>query len=284
MATIAMRRMPSRKLARSLRSRARVCALQQQRHHEIVAHHERQRDAFDDHHGGRRRQAAEKASENRSDGPHRQRQHEHVGIDGADGKRQAGERDRQHEQVDRDEIKRKQPLARADSASLGSRPRDMELARQQHGAQNDSSVMVSDSCRATALVQRGPPFGDSSRGDSSAGVNIHEGTNAPTAMNATSLTINSVGHRQHQPVLMLGGVDVAGAEQEAKAAIASVTNSALSADRRHARQGEQVGRSAWSRARCTPPSAAARCRAAMPTIAISATSLRPPGSCRSAPQ
>ena len=43
--------------------------------------------------------------------------------------------------------------------------------------------------------------------------NITKVTKMPTARNATSLTIDSVATRQHQPVLMLGGVDVAGAEQ-----------------------------------------------------------------------
>ncbi len=94
----------------------RLAPLQHQRHDEVVRHHDRQRHRFHDHHGGGRRQTADKGGdgENVGAGLQRQRQHEHVAVDGAGREyQQAGQSDRYHEQVDCHEIERKQPGARA---------------------------------------------------------------------------------------------------------------------------------------------------------------------------
>ena len=92
-----------------------AASLQHQRHHDVVRDHDRQRDAFHDHHGGGRRQAADEDddAEHGRIGLHRQRQHVHVGLDGAEREgHEPGDRDRNHEQVDGD----------ADTAETASAP------------------------------------------------------------------------------------------------------------------------------------------------------------------
>ena len=81
-------------------------------------------------------------------------------------------------------------------------------------AQNDSSVMVRKlPIDGVWLIARTASGVFIARSISSTGVNIQKVTKAPTARKATSLTMDFGGDRQHQAVLVLGGVGLAGAEQ-----------------------------------------------------------------------
>ena len=114
-------------------------ARQDQRDDQIVRHHDRQRHAFDDDHGGRRRQAADENNdaEQRDLAFHRQGQHEHIAVDEAERERhQSREGDRDHEQIDGDQVKRKQPSGAGDFSRIGVLDNaDVKLARQKHDGQ-----------------------------------------------------------------------------------------------------------------------------------------------------
>ena len=174
---------------------------------------------FDDHHGGRRRQAADESH----DGQHvraglqRQRQDEHVAVDLAGAKcQQAGNRDRHHEQIDRQEIEREQPGGAFDLAFIVvldhrhvelPRQQDDRHERQQRGREQrverrlpreDAGGLRAIACR---LEQR-------------AGTAEHpEGDKDADGEKGEQLDDQFGGDRQHQAVLVLGGVDMAGAEQ-----------------------------------------------------------------------
>ena len=129
-------------------------------------------------------------------GAQRQRQHEHVAVDVAAREgQQAGDRDRHDEQVDQHQIERKQPGGAADLGfAVVLDHGDVELARQQHDRDSDSSVMAMSvlhtGSRVSTAAVRGclHRLANSATGPS----NIQKVTNTPTATKATSLTIDSV--------------------------------------------------------------------------------------------
>ncbi|MHC2701275.1 hypothetical protein ACVMHZ_004408 [Bradyrhizobium liaoningense] len=192
--------------------------LQHQRHHEVVRDHDGERDAFDDHHRGRRRQAADEDDDAEQIGAafHRQRQHVHVGVGGAEREgHEAGDRDRDHEQIDGDEVEREQP-SRATDLGIGGilHHADVELARQQHDRaqrQQRHGQEVADRRRVVdrahrlrrlhraldQLMWREHPEGDEDAGGEE-GDQLDDGFGRD---------------RQHQAVLVLCGIGLPRAEQ-----------------------------------------------------------------------
>ena len=147
----------------------------------------------------------------------RQRQHEHVAVDAAGRKRQqAGHRDRHHEQIDEDEIDRKQPGGAADlGLAVVLDDGDVELPRQQHdreqrqhrhGGECRAGGDARQHSRRLRLLQRAGEQRERP-------VEHHESHEDADREKGDELDDRFGRDRQHQPVLMLGGVDVAGAEQ-----------------------------------------------------------------------
>ena len=197
----------------------RLAPVQHQRHDDVVRHHDRQRHQFHDHHGGGRRQAADESHDGQHAGAglQRQRQHEHVAVDLAGAKRQqAGKRDRHHEQIDRQQIERKQPGGALDLAFIVVLDhRHVELPRQQDdrherqqrgGEQRVERRLPREDAGGLRAVPR--------RLEQRAGAAEHpEGHEDADREEGEQLDDRFGGDRQHQTVLVFGGVDMAGAEQ-----------------------------------------------------------------------
>ncbi len=193
-------------------------ALQHQRHHDVVRDHDRKRDAFHDHHGGCRRKAADEDAdaEQRGIPLDWQRQHIHVAVDRAERKgHEAGDCDRNHEQVDGDQIQRKQPARPAHLGGAGIlHHADVKLARQQHdrakrqqhhGQEIADRWRVVDGAhrfrrlhRALDQFERAEQEERDAYAGGEKGHQFHDGFG---------------GDRQHQAMLVLGRVGLAGSEQ-----------------------------------------------------------------------
>ena len=148
----------------------------------------------------------------------RQRQHEHVAVDPAGRKRQqAGERDRHHEQIDQHEIERKQPGGAADLGfAVVLDHRDVELPRQQHDGEQRQQRHGAERCelRARASARRRCcGCVERAREQRDRPVEHHEGDEDADGEEGHQLDDRFRRDRQHQAVLVLGRIDVAGAEQ-----------------------------------------------------------------------
>ncbi len=197
----------------------RGAALEHQRHHDVVRHHDGERDRFHDHHRGRRRQAADEGDQRDQFGMRgqRQRHDEHVAVDMASRKRQkAGHRDRQHEQIDQHQIDREQPGGAADFGfAVVLDHRDVELPRQQNDGEQRQRRHGGE---RRELRRRGQHGGgmrllDRACEQIERAVEHDEGDENADGGEGHELDDQFRRDRQHQAVLMLGGVDVAGAEQ-----------------------------------------------------------------------
>ena len=106
-----------------------------------------------------------------------------------------GDRDRHDEEIDQHEIERKQPGGAPDLGfAVVLDHRDVELARQQHDGDRESSVIVEQRAPHRLAREHG---GDARllqrlREQRTGPSNIKNVTKTPTARNATSLTIDSV--------------------------------------------------------------------------------------------
>ncbi len=193
--------------------------LQHPGHHDVVRHHDGERDRFHDHHGGRRRQAADEGEQRERVGlgDQRQRQHEHVAVDLAGGERQqAGHRDRQHEQVDQHEIEREQPGRALDlGLAVVLHHRDVELPGQHQDRDERQQRHGGEGCQRRLAGQYGRGVGALHRLREQCGrpVEHPERHEDADGEERDQLDDRFRGDRQHQSILMLGGVDVTGAEQ-----------------------------------------------------------------------
>ena len=205
---------------------------QQQRQHQAVRDHDRQRDGIDDHHGGGGRQTANERQQRYGLGPRRQRQgqHEGVGIVGALGQgEQAGRGNGDHEQVDQNQVDREQPGGAADlllrvvldhgHMELPRQQDDAHEAEERHGYPEDPvEALRKDALDLGALLRALEQPADAAKhGEDDEEANRQEGRELDQRLG---------GNGNDQALLVLGGVDMAGAEQDR--------------ERRH-RQGDDEG-------------------------------------------
>ena len=191
---------------------------QQQRHDEVVAHHDRQCHALDDDHGRRGRQPAEKRHEgdHLAARGHRQGQHEGIAIGPRRQQQQARHGDRNDEDVDGHQIGREHPGGALELVAAGVLDRrHVELARQQHDGKRRQQRhgQPLPAIEATGKQRRDSGFG---RGT------FEKRPDAAHHTEHDETADRHEGHQLHQrfdrdgenhAVLMLGGVDVAGTEQ-----------------------------------------------------------------------
>ena len=146
----------------------------------------------------------------------RQRQHIHVAVDRAERKgHEAGERDRNHEQVDGDQIQRKQPARPADLGIAGVLDHaDVKLARQQHDRAERQQHHGEEIADRGRIVDGAHRFRRLHRAfDQLDGSEHPERDEGAGGEKGHQLHDGFGGDRQHQAMLMLGGVGLAGAEQ-----------------------------------------------------------------------
>ncbi len=197
----------------------RLAALQHERHDDVVRRHDGERHGLDDHHRGRRRQAADEGDQREQlvTARQRQREHEHVAVDTAARKRQQpGNRDRNNEQVDQHQIERKQPGGAPDLGFAAVLHHgDMELARQQHDRHGreqrhgDERAPYRLAREHGGGVRRFHRLGEQRHRT----VEHHECHEDADRHERDQLDDRLGRDRQDQAVLMLGGVDMARAEQ-----------------------------------------------------------------------
>ena len=247
----------------------------------------------DDDHRGRGREAAEEGEQRDAVLPG------HIGsvstnMSGFDAPAgsagQPGERDRQHEQRDQEQVEREQPRARcADAARRRSR---RPITWNWRGRQRSPP-----STRKVSVIQRGAEHLASASAAGRAARPAREEVagavdrcrtrrTAPTPRIAAQLDDRLEGDRRDHAVVVLVGVDVARAEQDREDRHAErdpERGVVPDCDARRGRGSRARRLQQRSEARRAPPSAAARCRASMPTTAISVTSAAEHArSCRSA--
>src|SRR5690606_34912488 len=191
----------------------------EERYDEVVGHHDRQRHAGDDHHRGGRRQPADEGhhGEHVVAGEQRQRQDIKVAAGGTADQHQAGERDGQHEQVDGDQVEREDP-GRGAQFALGAVLHDhhVELPGQHDDGETAEGGHHQPGAERGAVLERsldtavgGELFDQPLRA-----VEQEEGDEDADRQKGGELDDGFDGDRQHQPVLMLRRVGVAGAEQD----------------------------------------------------------------------
>ena len=193
---------------------------QQQRQDQTIADHDRQRDRVDDHHGGGRRQASDERQQRdglRAFGQG-QGQHEGVGIERPLRQpHQPGRSDRHHEQVDQHEIDREQPGC-ALQLPLGVvlHHGDMELARQQHDADHAQERHGHPRAAVQALREDFAELGPGADCVEEVADAAEHGEHHEEAdrQERRQLDQRLGGDRDDQAFLVLGGIDVAGAEQD----------------------------------------------------------------------
>ncbi len=205
-------------VARHARPPPRLPA-QQVGHQQLVADHPRQRHAGHDHHRGRGRQAADE-DEGRQPGlavGERQLQHEEVGIDLRPQQQKAGGGDRHHEQVDQHQVGREQPARRPEARRMAVLDHgDMELARQaEEGHRRQERGDDPGERRALARHALGDLGRARDMGQEIARpVEQHEQHERPHGQQCQQLDHRFEGDRQHHAAMLLGGLDVAHAEQD----------------------------------------------------------------------
>ena len=194
-------------------------ATQQQRHDQTVADHDGQRHRIDDHHGGGRRKPADEREQRDMLGP--------AASGSASTKmsaskrlrqaQQAGGRNRHHEQVDQDEIDAETATQRGESRfpscsrrrsrGIGAAADDAHETQERHGHPRGCHRTPGKDLVTSGLMpararknRRSPP-------------NSPNVTKMPTVRKAASLTRDSAATATNQAFLVLGRVDMAGAEQ-----------------------------------------------------------------------
>ncbi len=194
--------------------------LQNERHDDVVRYHDAERDRFHDHHRGRGRKSAHEGREREEIGMggERQSEHEHVAVDVAGLEREhAGKRDRDHEQVDQHQIERKQPRRPPDlGLAIVLDHGDVELPRQQHDGEQGEQRHGAERAECGLARQHGSRVGllEGLAQQRDRAVEQPERDENADAYESDKLHDGFGRDRQHQPVLVLGGVDVPGAEQD----------------------------------------------------------------------
>ena len=194
---------------------------QKHRHHQIVRDHRAERHRGDDDHGGRRGQTAQIGNQRQPPLPRRDRQEEHVEIALTDPGEHPGEADRQHEQVDRQQVAGQQPARRA-QVRLGDvlDHRNLELAIEKqegeagHGGDQEPvgiAGSTADDGQWRAIGQGG------SLAEHVAEPVEHDvGDVDADDQERDELHHALERHGQHHALMMLGGVDVPGTEDDAE--------------------------------------------------------------------
>ena len=192
---------------------------QQQRQHQAVRDHDGQRHRIDDHHGGGSRQAADERQQRDGLGTRRQRQgqHEGVGVVGALGQvEQAGRGDGHDEQVDQDQVDREQPGGAADlllrvvldhgHMELPRQEEDAHEAEERHGYPEDPvETLRKDALDLGALLRAFEQAADAAEhGEQDEEANRQKCRELDQRFGCDG---------NDQAFLVLGGVDVTGAEQ-----------------------------------------------------------------------
>jgi hypothetical protein len=197
----------------------RLAPAQHQRHHDVVRRHDGERHGLDDHHRGRGRKTADEGGEREQfrAGGERQREHEHVAVDAPRREgHQARDRNRNDEQVDQHEVEREQPGGAAHlrfAAVLHHG--DVELARQQHDRHGGEQRHGDERAPHRLAGERG----GGARVFHRPGEQVHrpvehdEGDEHADGDEGDQLDQGFGRDREDQPVLMLGRIDVARAEQ-----------------------------------------------------------------------
>jgi hypothetical protein len=198
-------------------------AAQHHRQNEVVRDHDGERHRFDDHHGCRGRKSSEEGGEGDEARAvlQRKRQDRHVAIDLAFGEgAQSRERQRDDEDVDEHEIERKEPGNPPhvlDGAVLDHH--HVELARQKErgdAGQEREREVCADAGRLPEKHEIRAAFGDP-RQDRVHAAEHPEGDVDPDHQEGDELHDRLERDGQHEPVLVLGGVRVAGAERNCEA-------------------------------------------------------------------
>ncbi len=194
-------------------------ALEHHRHHDVIRHHDGERDRFDDHHRGAGRETAHEGDDRQDvgTGDERQRQNIHVAVDlvGRKGQ-QAGDRDRDHEQVDQHEIEREQPGGAPDLVLVVVFDHgDVELARKQQDREQRQQRHHREGPEIRRARQDGAGLRMFDRPGEERGrpVEHREGHEYADRQERDQLDERFRRDRQDQPVLVLGRVDMARAEQ-----------------------------------------------------------------------
>ena len=189
-------------------------------------------------------------------GGERQRHHEHVAVDAAGRKRhQAGERNRQHEQIDQHQIGGEQPGGAADlGLAVVLDHHDVELPRQQHDGEQRQHRHGAErrELRRVRQHRRGARLGERAREQRERAVEHDEGHEYADGEERHQLDDRFRRDRQHQAVLMLGGVGVAGAEQHREGRHRQRDKQRDVADAAAAPRRPARLRPRWSRPRPTP--------------------------------
>jgi hypothetical protein len=199
-----------------------LASLQYQRKNDVIRHHDGERHALHDHHRGCGRQPPDKSRERQELSASRgarkwQRQDHHVGVDRPCRKtQQAADRNRHHEQIDENEVERKQPRGATDLGFAGVlHDSNMELPGQQDEGKKCEHRHGRKGRRVRRLRKPGEqlrplrrllqqPLGTAKHHEGHERANRHEGD---------ELDDRFAGDCQHQSVVMLGGIDLAGAKQ-----------------------------------------------------------------------
>ncbi len=196
-------------------------AAQQHRQHQIVADHDGQRDSADDHHAGGRRSAAEKRQQRHAVEPERHGEADHIGIRGHAGphpllarQRQRPDEESHHEQVEREQPARPvQILAlvvlhhghvklarQADDGAHGHQGVDGELqqAARRHRHHRIEKIAGHQGAGLARLAEDEPE------------------REAPHRHEGEQLDHGFEGDGHHHAAVVLGGVQMAGAKQDAE--------------------------------------------------------------------
>ena len=197
----------------------RLASLQHERHQDVIRYHDGERDRFHDHHRGRRREAANECCDREQIGMRgeRQRQHEHVAVDLPGGERkQPGQSDGNDEQVDQHQIEREQPGGAPDLFLIVVLDHgDVKLPRQQYDGEQRQQRHREHRAEHRLAVEHGGGVRPLQRlgKERRRPVEHPECHEHADAHEGDELDDGFGRDRQHQSVLVLGGIDMARAEQ-----------------------------------------------------------------------
>ncbi|MCW0450102.1 hypothetical protein NB706_002936 [Xanthomonas sacchari] len=188
-------------------------AAQQHRHHQVVADHRRQRDAGDDDHAGGGGEPAHVGDQRQRGAAFGQRQRQHdavVGHVAAAEQRDAGGCDRHHHRRDQHQVQAEQPARLADVADVAAlHYRHVELPWQAHQRQEAEQGLRDEAHRRGVLEQRAcrrHHLATVAHGQPHVGEHAHR-------HHRQQLHHRLQRDRQHHAVVVLGGIDLASAEQ-----------------------------------------------------------------------
>ena len=183
-----------------------------QRHHQIIGHHRRQRHGRHDHHAGRRRETTDVGHQRQCVLSVRQGQCQYVGVrvDRAVAEcGRAGQCDRDHQYGDDGQIRGEQPARLAHVFRVRAfHYAHLELARQAEDRQKGEQQLRQEAGRQRRVAQcGGAEARDEAVGHLRPGKQTHRNE-------GHELHQRFQRHRQHQAVVMLRGIDLAGAEKD----------------------------------------------------------------------